>query len=102
MSKTEEATSITGRLDTVASVYAKDLAAIVENARWLVTLVLTEVAALAGYRKLTNSHTLSIPFALAVFVLTLSLLAFVIAVILARIRARDIQLQVARSRKQSV
>ncbi len=95
MNKGDTATAATERLDSVASVYSKDLAAIVENARWLVTLVLAEVAAIAGYRKLMGSDTLSIPFAIVILVLALSLLAFVISVIVARFRARNIHLLVA-------
>jgi hypothetical protein len=98
MTKAETAISVTGRLDNVASAYSKDLTAIVENARWLVTLVLAEVAAIAGYRKLTGADTLSIQFAIVVFFLVLSLLAFVISVIAARYRARNIHLLVASCR----
>lgn len=63
---------------------ATDLGAIIENARWLATLVMAEIAGIAAYRKLVDERTLSVSFALVVCVLALSLAALIATVITAR------------------
>ena len=99
VSKDGTAAAVIERLNDIADTYSKDLAAIVENARWLVTLVLAEIAALAGYRHLTGANTLSLAFVLVILFLGTALLLLVITVIVARYSNQKLRLDVVNCRK---
>ena len=76
------------RIQSRFEIESKYLDGIVDNARWLSTLVLAEMAGLAWYVKLGNGQRLSIPLALVILLLSASLALFVLAVISARGRRR--------------
>jgi hypothetical protein len=57
---------------------------VIENARWLATLILAEMAGLAGYQKLTDAKRLTIFAAVIIVVLAFGLALFVLDSILAR------------------
>jgi hypothetical protein len=70
------------------TIYTGELEAIVSNIRWLTTLVLAEIAGLAGYRELRGEKTLSIGFAFVILILSISLFIFLVTVIMARYELR--------------
>jgi hypothetical protein len=69
----------------VRSLVSDELSSIVENARWVTTLTLAEIAGIATYReKFSQEHSLSIPFAIAVLILATAVAALAAAVWFAR------------------
>lgn len=84
------------RLNRLTGTYADDLEAIISNIRWISTLILAEMAGLAGYRQLTEEGGLSVPFALVVVMLAASLVCLVWAAIVARNERRNLSLKLHR------
>ncbi|TMQ66693.1 MAG: hypothetical protein E6K79_01915 [Candidatus Eisenbacteria bacterium] len=72
------------RLEQTLESYERDLIAIVENVRWLTTLVLAEMAGIAVYRTRSSNLELGLGYAALIVILGLALAAFVVAVIRSR------------------
>lgn len=70
--------------------YINETESIIQNMRWITTLILAEIAGLAAYRELLGKKGLSFPFAIIVIFLAISLSIFIIGVISARSRIRTI------------
>jgi hypothetical protein len=103
MQKDGIASSILNRLSHLLNTYCNYLNSSVENARWLVTLVLAEMAGLAGYRHLIGATTLSVPFMIVLAILAMSLVLFAACVWVARetnywlqIAMHDVQKEILR------
>lgn len=86
-----------GKIDLVISqlsetqkIYFDELNHLVENARWLTTLVMAEIAGIAAYQKLIAVKGLSFPFVLVIVLLALTILCFMLAVIYSRHCKRSI------------
>ncbi len=82
--------SLIDNLTELKKIYFEELTHLVENSRWLTTLVLAEIAGIAAYRDLSQKDSLSIFFAVAVFILALTITGFMISVFLSRIAKKNI------------
>jgi hypothetical protein len=65
-------------------IYFDELDHLVENSRWLTTLVLAEIGGIAAYRKLIDAKSLSIPFTLIILLLALTIICFMVCILVSR------------------
>lgn len=71
-------------------IHYDELDHLVENSRWLTTLVIAEIGGIAAYRKLIEAKSLSFPFALILLLLALTIVCFMFSVIFSRKAKRNI------------
>src|SRR5260370_37766107 len=82
----------TDRLQQVRESYISVLTSTVENCRWLVTLVVAEMAGIVAYRSnVVKKETLGPVFAVVIIVLGLSLAAVVSSVLSARFERKNFE-----------
>src|SRR5260370_20802376 len=82
----------TDRLQQVRESYISVLTSTVENCRWLVTLVVAEMAGIVAYRSnVVKKEPLGPVFAVVIIVLGLSLAAFVLRVLSARFERKNFE-----------
>ncbi len=74
----------------VKKIYFDELDHLVENSRWLTTLVLAEIGGIAAYRKLLDAKSLSILFALIILILAMTIVCFMVCVLLSRGAKKEI------------
>jgi hypothetical protein len=65
-------------------IYFDELDHLVENGRWLTTLVLAEIGGIAAYRKLLDAKSLSLPFTLIILLLALTIVCFMVCILVSR------------------
>jgi hypothetical protein len=82
-------------------IHFDELDHLVENCRWLTTLVLAEIAGLAAYRELLKEENLSISFAIIVMILAVSIFSFMISVIFSRQIKKNLSIFVINSLNES-
>jgi hypothetical protein len=80
----------TNLITDTKKIHYEELDQLVENSRWLTTLVIAEIGGIAAYRKLLDTKSLSLPFTLIVLLLALTIVCFMVAVILSRKAKRNI------------
>lgn len=74
----------TNLISDTKKIHYDELDHLVENSRWLTTLVIAEIGGIAAYRKLLDAKSLSLPFSLIILLLALTIVCFMISVILSR------------------
>jgi uncharacterized protein YacL len=76
--------SLFSQINETRKTYFEELDHIVDNGRWLSSLVLAEIAGIAAYRGLIKKESLSVPFAFIVVFLALTILFFMVSALFAR------------------
>ncbi len=80
----------TNLITDTKKIHYEELDHLVENSRWLTTLVIAEIGGIAAYRKLLDTKSLSLPFSLIILLLALTIVCFMVSVILSRKAKRNI------------
>lgn len=82
--------SVIHNLGELKKICFEELSHLVENCRWLTTLVIAEIAGIAAYRDLLKANSLSLLFAIIVLILAITISSFMVSILLSRNAKKNI------------